>query len=680
MRSRGALAPTIALSAYQATDFADTFTTLGYLVGIISILSFAIMPRGKFVQTMLMNLFALCLATAVALLALWTCVQARIHTTAVDGPGKGGAGTSGTPATGASTAGYNSSAAAVAGIWLFFQIYVVNAFRARNPTMVPPCIITCIFANVSMVYGPQFSTMTQAISFAKRLLEAFLTGFAIGTGVSLFVFPITIRSIVFKEMTGYIMTLRSLMKANLKYLESLKEADMFMRTPTGGPEAPPRSPEAQAIKNMLIALTALHGKLTVDLKFAKREIAIGKLGPDDLQDIFVKLRGLLLPIIGLSSVNDVFERVAAEHGWDHLKSDKPVGEIEDINERSRIEAVEDWHQLSEMLKDPFTKIIGHIDEGFEHILFTLQLTKPPKDRSSPKGDVEANGDDPKPGQDGFTKAFEQRVHSFLNKKHALLKSYCETRGIELAPGFFENPRNADFSAPDWYYKQTPTETRQRYRRQLYLVLYMDFLIGSIGQAVLDFVHFADEKAASGKLSKKRLIVPGFKRTRKWVMAAFSRREDAYADEQQGMNEDGSRAANIYLGDAYHKRRDPEHLDPTNKWEKFGDGFRGISHFLRSPESVFGFRVACATMCLAVIAFLHNTQTFYVTQRLFWAQIMVTISMSPSAGQSVFSFALRISGTFAAMCTSFLIWYIVDGHTAGVLVFYCFIISWGFYIV
>jgi hypothetical protein len=55
-------------------------------------------------------------------------------------------------------------------------------------------------------------------------------------------------------------------------------------------------------------------------------------------------------------------------------------------------------------------------------------------------------------------------------------------------------------------------------------------------------------------------------------------------------------------------------------------------------------------------------------------------MTPSAGQSLFSFVLRLTGTFFAMVTSFIIWYIVDGHTAGVLVFFWFFVAWGFFIV
>lgn len=152
---------------------------------------------------------------------------------------------------------------------------------------------------------------------------------------------------------------------------------------------------------------------------------------------------------------------------------------------------------------------------------------------------------------------------------------------------------------------------------------MDFLLDSIARTVHEFVKFADAKVETGKLSRKRLIVPGVKRLKKWAVSSCSRKQDTYTDEQHGMNEDGNTSNNVYLGAAYQRSRDPEHLPPKNTWEKFGDSIRGIAHFLRSPESAFGFRVACATMCLAIIAYLHDTQTFYVTQRLFWSQIMVS---------------------------------------------------------
>ncbi|KAI7577419.1 hypothetical protein KC346_g19548, partial [Hortaea werneckii] len=58
---KGALAPTVAIAAYQATSYADMFTTIGYLVGVMAVLSFPIQPRAKFLQTMLVNLLTTCL-------------------------------------------------------------------------------------------------------------------------------------------------------------------------------------------------------------------------------------------------------------------------------------------------------------------------------------------------------------------------------------------------------------------------------------------------------------------------------------------------------------------------------------------------------------------------------------------------------------------------------------------
>jgi len=48
--------------------------------------------------------------------------------------------------------------------------------------------------------------------------------------------------------------------------------------------------------------------------------------------------------------------------------------------------------------------------------------------------------------------------------------------------------------------------------------------------------------------------------------------------------------------------------------------------------------------------------------------MISISMNRMAGQSVYNFVLRVGGTFIAMCASLVVYYIVDGHPAGVLVF------------
>lgn len=78
---KGSLPPVIAIAMYQSQAVAQQYATLGYLVAITSVLGMAILPRGVFIQTMTMNVLAICVAASINLLALYCAVQARIHTT-----------------------------------------------------------------------------------------------------------------------------------------------------------------------------------------------------------------------------------------------------------------------------------------------------------------------------------------------------------------------------------------------------------------------------------------------------------------------------------------------------------------------------------------------------------------------------------------------------------------------
>lgn len=205
---------------------------------------------------------------------------------------------------------------------------------------------------------------------------------------------------------------------------------------------------------------------------------------------------------------------------------------------------------------------------------------------------------------------------------------------------------------------------------------MEQLLHSTGRLVLDFVNFANEKAESGKLSRTRLIIPGGKRLLKWIASIFQI-GDSHGDDHLG--DINTHNNTLDLGEAYKNRKDPEHLPPQTTWEKFGEKMRMIPIALRSTECGYGFRVACATMTIAVIAYLHDTQVFFVRQRLFWAIIMVNLSMSPTSGQSIFGFVLRIVGSVIGVVISFLAWYIPDEHTAGTIVFFFVFVSCAFYV-
>lgn len=190
------------------------------------------------------------------------------------------------------------------------------------------------------------------------------------------------------------------------------------------------------------------------------------------------------------------------------------------------------------------------------------------------------------------------------------------------------------------------------------------MLYSSGVAVLDLVRFADQRVASGKFSKNRLVVPGSKQFRKWL-------ETLYPNQERESTGEDIYRRNIVLdlGEAYHGRKDPEHLPPENIWQSAGEWLRMIPSFLRSPRSLYGFRVACATSSIGIIAYLECSHAFFVRQRLVWAMVMQTISMGPTAGQTVFNVFLRTSGTVIGMVGAIVVWYIPNGHLAGAIVLF-----------
>jgi hypothetical protein len=188
---------------------------------------------------------------------------------------------------------------------------------------------------------------------------------------------------------------------------------------------------------------------------------------------------------------------------------------------------------------------------------------------------------------------------------------------------------------------------------------MEQLLYSAGMAVLGLVRFADLKATSGTMRKRRLIIPSKDRLRKWVDHML-KDEDSKIDHQvpNGME---SGTAEVYVGDLH--KMDPEHLPAVDAWERFGNTIRIIPRFLGSPESAFGFRVACATLSVGIVAFLQDTQEFFIEQKLVWAMIYVALGMSPRTGSSMFGFFGRLMGTFLAMIFCIVNWYVVVGQTA-----------------
>ncbi|EXK77930.1 hypothetical protein FOQG_17379 [Fusarium oxysporum f. sp. raphani 54005] len=661
---KGSIPPIIGLSIYQSTPISRYFTTQGYLIPIISVLAVAILPRDKFIQNLIFNLLAICVGSAMSLLALWSSIQARIHTSPPTSRG-----------TAIAPPPYNSSQSAVCAIWLFANIWVSNLVRAKLPSFNLPVIIYCILINNSTTFGPMTATTTAAEAFVKEQLLAMLFGMGLATGVSLFVFPISSRMVVFGEFKGLIGLLRKVVGLQKEYLAVLAKEDMFAIETRNDEERgasqdkkklkakeveekvkdegmTKEAKAAKCLKETVGVIRVLAGKLYGDMTFAKRDVAWGKLDAKDLGETFTLIRNVMIPIVAMSTITDIFHRVAERRGW-NVDEDTPAEIVAEKNRERQV-----WSDNMKQMHVPFQILAEVIDQGLEHTGICLEILPKPRvskksgSNGSDDSDVEARGDEVNPGDEGFASLVDKKLWQLYSQKSKILRTWVRERPLVADEAKLARPQHL-----------TASDVIQRNQAQLYVSLYMEQLMHAAGEAVQGLVAFADEKVEDGTMKHKRLLFPSGYQLRKWLTSIFKGQ-----DWSVKQNPDIMETNSIYYGDSYNQKQDPEHLRATNIWQHIGNGLRKISVVLGSKESAFGFRVACATMTIGIVAFLEDTQVFFHDQRLDWAMITIAIGMTITSGQSVFGFFCRVGGTCLAMIFSLVIWYIVGQKTPGIIVF------------
>ncbi|OCL10610.1 hypothetical protein AOQ84DRAFT_374763 [Glonium stellatum] len=585
---------------------------------------------------------------------MWCAVRARENTTHIPkGPGANG------PVPGTRVSPYNAAASANMAIWFFFWVWVANTFRAYRPQYFLPSIIFSIFINVTGTYGTQFATMDEAEALIVRLFEAFFAGFGISAAVSLFVIPFNSRDIIKTRILEDIHALKALLEAQSRFIVSLPtRTSRGIKHGSGSPDAEDAQydrnerrtpwPEADEFEKAITKVADVQLTVQSELRYAAREVAWGKLGAEDFESVCGLLKNILFSVFGVESVVQATDRVERSGGWESYRSKKADASAEPRSSFLEGNEAEQWRSIITQLQGPVQKLTQAMIDGLDHSLYNLELAKRP---ASTRSDVESKGLPSSPGENDFATHLEAIIQDFLYQREGPLKEWCASNGINNSP-----PKDST----------TPIDlSSQRHQSQLCLVLNLEYSLLATSRSILDLVKFANSKIEDGSMTKNRLILPGWKRTTEFFWAALSR-EDNNLDYEAYSTRSGT--VTVRVRDAVQTGKDAEHLPPASVWEKLTDHLRGIPHFFGSPESAFGFRVAVGTMVIAIVCYLRNSQQFYIEQRMIWASIMVAVSMTQTAGSGIYGQFLRFAGTAVAMVASYIDWYIVNQHTAGIIVF------------
>ena len=190
----------------------------------------------------------------------------------------------------------------------------------------------------------------------------------------------------------------------------------------------------------------------------------------------------------MSSITEIFERIAERRGWIQTteKSDFDNEEAweQDHDVQAKMKEKKLWNDIMKELHEPFAIASQAMDEGMQHAGLVLELIKPSKAKKDAANiiDVEAKGDVVKPGEEGFA--------NYMNKK---MEKFYSTRGRTLYAWAAEKR----LSREQWDAGKSPgLEGRDitvdevqhtRDQQQLYLILYMEFLVSVFPPSILSLV-------------------------------------------------------------------------------------------------------------------------------------------------------------------------------------------------
>ncbi|EXJ71161.1 uncharacterized protein A1O5_06155 [Cladophialophora psammophila CBS 110553] len=625
--------------------------------------SFATQPRARFVKTMTLNIFGVCLAAAVMLLSIYCAVKSRERSESA---------TQNSSSNNNLEISYSASASAVIAVWLCVSIYLINVGRALRPEYSVTGTILSFFVIVASINATRIAHMSQGEVLIKHMIGAFLMGFAIAVGVSFFIFPRSHRKLCFKLTDDFVSKLKDSLKAQGAYMRRMRRKNLVFtcvqETNVSTARMSPKdiratnSPEAQRLKLSTASLSATFGRMHTELEYAKIEFAVGHLDVYDLKKIRELLQSILLPMNGMSTLIDILKEVAIR-AVGAAEDDDSEGLAFDDLEAERVA----WANVMDSLVSSFDSLAETLENALDHVSIQLRFGRRRKRAEDREKGI------PRPGDRDFVAFLSQMIDEFDCSRSSALRGWSQAAGVDLPVAFTTDlskdpqPTITNHFAVGRHYRQN--------QQRLCLVLYIEFLTWSTAKGVLDLVVFANVKSQEATKRGSRLILPGKKRMKKWIRTMWTS-TDSIADPTITGRE-GTRTI-VHLGEAYKKRRDPEHLPAASYLEVIGDQIRRTSHFFASEESAFGFRAVCAVMTVGIVAFLHDTQTWFLQQRGLWALILVAISLAPTTGASVIGFLGRVVGTIAAMCTSIILWYVPDGKAGGVIPVLFIVEFFGFY--
>ncbi|KAM3551408.1 hypothetical protein ARSEF4850_007887 [Beauveria asiatica] len=531
---------------------------------------------------------------------------------------------------------YNSSAEAVVAVLLAFGMWVAFTVKSAFPSWNIQVSVAAILAIAIIPAIARLPTMHAIIESATNAFVVFLTGQAVGLVNALLVFPQTCRGLFKRDAISCLDALCAIMQAHDACIEDVVAGTV----PCSSSEAT-GSESVEQLERALHHLGNEVAKANGHVEHAAREISWGAYHQSELDTVCGLLVQLVPPVSGLSLVADMMQRETDVFGI--IGHAEQASVAREDSDDQMVQPQDEWPSTELEMKEQLRKMTEMISTGAEHA--KLRLGQGQKrswmgtanERST---DQERNGAI-SPGGSEFIEYYRDMFKEDGDKNSS--RQQVLHRYVQYGPQIGKMGR-------------VPTN-RHADTLRYFALLQSQTILAALGRNLLRLLIYLDECNAR----PKRLVAPNFLSLRYWA-GVFSSTKLVPKDTRP---RDGG--AKVELDPVFHKPRNPDHLPPTNTMEAAGGYVGRINSVLRTDHAAYGLRGVCAVMTIAIIGFLRDSQDFYFAQRLLWALFAILLSMVRTSGSSTFLLMGRLLGTMASMVASYIIWYIVDQRTPGVLV-------------
>ncbi|RDB27383.1 Uncharacterized protein C57A7.05 [Hypsizygus marmoreus] len=547
----------------------------------------------------------------------------------------------------------------VYGVFFFIGTFALGTLRAFIPKLALLSIFGSIVLDIVCSYGPLFPTAQYTLPKLFIIPTGYYVAIAIATLV--LIFPESLNRV-------WLTTLGNEFLDPIAQIMALQSKSLNSR-PSDRKVWDKLTDESYTSRQTLIAGTqGLLGQIGMtDL-----ELSVGRLGPGDLKRICVELKSVMFRAAGLHAfqifvkkTSTLYEAAAAAN------EEKAPGRYMNLQQQMREHETKHGHDLDSLvpiLAASSAELRAACEAAISGASDWIRdcnsgrwagfFSRPDKARSDARHEV-----------------LVQRLAAV----RGTLEHFREVERVRLIKPF---ERFFDTTTGVRVKSEKGDKTSEVFSaRSLYICFVFSYALDAFADRLVKFLEIIID--LDGKRPEPRLWAPsGFGKLGRKLM---SRREiDKHAvplsmgtsddptafDNVSDESDDEDEEAGEILEDKC-SRKNPDALPPTTAFGRALLRFGQVLRFFKSPEGIFGLRLAVVSIALWVPSVLRTSAWFYYGNRGVWALIMAQTGLAVYAGDQIAGFIVRLAGTVLGLLVGMAVWYIGagsgDGNPYGIVI-------------